>query len=149
MWNRSEHEQDGARLTAVPRPASEPQQTASCLGSSVAIKGDIIGTEDLVVNGRLEGSISLGECRLTVGQGACVLASLSGRVITVSGYVRGDVVATEKVEVLESGSVEGNVRAPLFAMREGATLSGRVDTERLPAIVIEERPEPQPLALAV
>ena len=76
---------------------------------------------------RVEGSIELGDHSLTIGPGAVVKADLTAKTITISGAVTGMVRATEKVDLREPGSVQGDIKAPRCVMAEGATVRGRIE----------------------
>ena len=130
MWDRDERDGEGARLATVPRPADEARRVSACIGPSVVIKGEVTSSEDLVIDGCVEGTIELrGHC-LTVSPGASIKAELVGRIITIGGTVTGNVAASEKVAIRATGSVEGDIRAPRIAVSEGSVLRGRVETER-------------------
>jgi cytoskeletal protein CcmA (bactofilin family) len=97
------------------------------VGKALRIEGRIISGEDLTIDGSVEGSIELGNHSLVIGQGAAVKADLTAKTITISGTVTGAVRATEKVELRETGSVEGDISTPKFLMAEGATVRGRIE----------------------
>lgn len=132
MWNQSEETK--ASVPAAPQRAPAPVQppverrTTAWIGKSVTIKGDVLSEEDLAIDGRVEGTIKLGDHSLTVGEGALIQAELNAHTITISGAVTGNVTATDKIEIRETGSVDGDIKAPRVAVREGAILRGRVDT---------------------
>lgn len=106
----------------------DERRRAAWIGGSILVKGDVVSTEDLVIDGKVEGTIELGNHSLTIGAGASVVADLVAKDITISGTVKGDVVGSAKVELKASAKVEGDINAPKFVMEEGATLSGKVDT---------------------
>ncbi len=97
------------------------------IGKSIAIKGDLTGNEDLVVEGKVEGKIALPDNELTVGNNGDVSADVHAKSVVVIGKVSGNVSATEKIEVQASGSVDGDVRAPRLIIQEGAVLNGSVE----------------------
>ena len=100
------------------------------VGISVTIKGEIKGSEDITVDGQVEGTIDLGQHGLTIGAGAKIKANLVAKTITISGAVTGNVTATEKVDVRSTGVVEGDVKAAHLQMSEGAMIRGHVDASR-------------------
>jgi cytoskeletal protein CcmA (bactofilin family) len=106
----------------------EERRRASWISGSILVRGDVVSTEDLVIDGQVQGTIELGDHSLTIGPGASVVADLAAKVITVSGKVVGNVMGSARVELKASASVEGDVNAPTFVMEEGATLKGKVDT---------------------
>ena len=103
------------------------RRVAAWVGKALRVEGRIISSEDLTIDGSVEGSIELGNHTLTIGNGAAVKADLAARTITISGAVTGAVRATEKVELHATGSVEGDISAPRFVMAEGATVRGRIE----------------------
>ena len=106
----------------------DERRRAAWIGGSVLVKGDVVSTEDLMIDGQVQGTIELGDHSLTIGAGAAVVADLVAKNITISGTVKGDVVGSTRVELKSSAKVEGDISAPKFVMEEGATLSGKVDT---------------------
>ena len=102
-------------------------EIAAWIGKSVVIKGAISSAQDLTIEGQVEGTIDLGDHGLTIGAGAAVTADLTGRIITISGTVTGDVRATEKVDLRATGYVKGDVSAPRLVMVEGAVVIGRIE----------------------
>ena len=107
---------------------AEERRKAAWIGGSIIVKGDVVSTEDLVIDGQIHGSIELGDHSLTIGQGATVVADLNARSITINGNVTGNVVGNAKVELKSNCKVEGDITAPKFVMEDGATLVGKVDT---------------------
>lgn len=114
-------------LATDQKSPHEPRTTAR-IGTSVTIKGDVIGAEDLTIDGQVEGTIALGDHTLTVGVGAAIRAELKARAVVISGAITGNVTATERIEIRETGSVNGDITAPRLSVREGAVLGGRVAT---------------------
>ena len=106
---------------------ADERRRAAWIGGSVLVKGDVISSEDLVIDGRVEGTIELGDHDLTIGSGAGIVADLVAKNITISGELKGDVVGSGTVELKSSARVEGDINAPKFVMEEGATLRGKVD----------------------
>ena len=106
----------------------DERRRAAWIGGAILVKGDVVSTEDLVIDGQVQGTIELGDHSLTIGAGATVVADLVAKDVTISGQVKGDVVGSGKVELKASAKVEGDISAPKFVMEEGATLSGKVDT---------------------
>lgn len=107
---------------------AEERRLAAWIGKAVRVEGKVISSEDLTIDGDVEGSIDVGDHSLTIGPGAKVKADLLAKTITISGTVTGDVVAVEKIALHASGSVEGDITTPRFGMAEGATVTGKVKT---------------------
>ena len=112
MWNTGE--QKDVRVATV--------------GISVAIKGEISASEDLTVDGQVEGKIDLPEHTLTIGPNATVVADITAKVVIVFGSVIGSVIARERADIRNGASVEGSVTCGRLTVQEGATLNGAVKT---------------------
>ena len=97
------------------------------IGKSVVIRGEVKGNEDLIIDGRVEGTVTLTESRLTVGPNANVAADLSARDVLIMGQVQGNIVATGRVELRAGSTVEGDVRALRLAVEDNAVFRGKVD----------------------
>jgi cytoskeletal protein CcmA (bactofilin family) len=142
MWNRES--QKTPSPAAVPATAyTEPVATVQPLqptpvtpaapviakGSSLVMKGELSGSEDLVLEGKVEGKISLPDHVLTIGLGAQVSAEVAARVVILHGTVNGNVTASERVEIKSSGRMNGDLVSPKVQMADGATFSGRLETK--------------------
>jgi len=101
--------------------------TPARLGKTVIIRGEVKGSEDLVIDGHVEGAITLSENRLTIGPNADVLADLSARDVLIQGKLKGNIVATGRVELRAGSAVEGDVRALRLAIEDNAVFRGKVD----------------------
>lgn len=97
------------------------------IGKSIVICGEVKGSEDLIVDGRVEGTVSLSESRLTIGPNANVAADLSAKDVLILGQVKGNVVASGRVELRAGCSVEGDIRALRLAVEDNAIFRGKVD----------------------
>jgi cytoskeletal protein CcmA (bactofilin family) len=100
----------------------------AAVGSSVVIKGDLSASEDVVIAGRVEGTISVEGHLVVVEPGGHVAADVAAKGIVVAGTVAGSVIAEERIELRSTARVEGELAAPRIAIAEGAVLSGRVET---------------------
>jgi cytoskeletal protein CcmA (bactofilin family) len=98
------------------------------VGQSVVFKGELVSAEDMTIDGRVEGTIEVRDHALTIGPDADIRADIAAKTVTVLGSVVGSIVAREKVDIRETGAVEGNIQSPRLAMADGAVLRGRVDT---------------------
>jgi cytoskeletal protein CcmA (bactofilin family) len=99
------------------------------IGPSVHIKGTLSGREDLTVDGKVEGKITLKEHVLTIGANGQIEANLQAKAVIVHGKVVGDITADNRVEIASSGTVHGDVRAPRVAIADGAMFRGSVDMD--------------------
>ena len=130
MWNQGPSPTSpsvGAQQTRPPQLPHDASRPAS-IGKSVIIKGDVVGSEDLTIDGQVEGRIELRGCRLLIGPTAQIKAQVVAGTVTIMGAVTGTVTASDKVEIRELGSVEGDIDAPKVAMADGAQVCGRIDT---------------------
>jgi cytoskeletal protein CcmA (bactofilin family) len=104
----------------------------AAVGASVVIKGDLSAREDVVIAGRVEGSISVEGFLVTVEPGGHVAADVVAKGVVIAGTVTGSVTAEERIELRSTARVEGELTAPRIAIADGATLSGRVETSKTP-----------------
>jgi cytoskeletal protein CcmA (bactofilin family) len=116
----------------VPRPASAPLNTQeqATLGKSLVIKGEVTGSESLYIDGRVEGSINLPGNRVTVGRNGVVSANISAREIVVLGKVRGNMTASDRVDIRGEGSLTGDVVAQRISIEDGAYFKGGIDIRK-------------------
>ncbi len=110
------------------------------IGKSVLIKGDLSGSEDLTIEGRVEGKIELREHVLTIGPHGRIEAQVFAKVVVVLGEVVGNIEASDKVTIRDSGLVEGDVVAPRVAIAEGARFRGKIDMQKGVGSKGEEKP---------
>ena len=99
------------------------------IGPSIVIKGTVSGDEDLVIQGKVEGTIDLRDNEVSVGQTGKVNADVSAKVVKVDGEVSGDITGTEKVVISKSGNVHGNIVAPRVTLEDGAIFKGSIDMD--------------------
>jgi cytoskeletal protein CcmA (bactofilin family) len=97
------------------------------IGKTVVICGEVKGSEDLIVDGRIEGTVSLAENRLTIGPNANVAANVSAKDVLIQGRVQGNVVASGRVELRAGCNLEGDIRATRLAVEDNAVFRGKVD----------------------
>jgi len=143
MWKRDEAVKpiNGQPLTpAAPThppmaaaPARDSQRPygrdIANIGKSVVIKGELTGSEDLAVEGNVDGTIELRDNVLTIGVNGHIKAKVFARLVIVLGKITGDVTASEKVDIRDGGSVEGDVVSPRVAIAEGAHFRGSIDMQ--------------------
>jgi cytoskeletal protein CcmA (bactofilin family) len=129
MWNGDDvRKRVAAGAPSESKPTLDERRMAAWIGKSLVVQGKVISTEDLTIDGRVEGAIELGEHSLTIGIGAAVEADLIAQRIIICGAVTGNVFANETVDLRATGSVAGDISTPRFVMAEGATIKGKVDT---------------------
>jgi cytoskeletal protein CcmA (bactofilin family) len=100
------------------------------IGKSVVIKGELNGSEDLTIEGQVEGTIQLRDHVLTIGSNGRIKAQVFAKAVIVLGEVNGNVTASEKVDIRDNGSVDGDIVSPRVAIAEGAHFRGSVDMQR-------------------
>ncbi len=149
MWKRDESvkptppapQAPAAPITSSPQHHQPPQNTASegrtqierdkvNIGKSVVIKGELSGSEDLTIEGHVEGRIELRENVLTIGPNGKIRAEVFAKSVIVLGEVSGNVTASEKVDIRDNGSVDGDIASPRVAIAEGAHFRGSVDMQK-------------------
>jgi cytoskeletal protein CcmA (bactofilin family) len=109
--------------------AFEEKRLAAWVGTALLVRGDIVSSTDLVIHGKVEGTIELGDHSLTIGEGASVVADLVANSVSISGSVKGNVTGHSRVELHSGCVVEGDIKAPNLVIEDGAILRGRVDTD--------------------
>lgn len=124
--------QSQAGTAAAPQPEHRQQSGRDVvnIGKSVVIKGELNGSEDLTIEGQVEGKIELKEHVLTIGPNGKIKAQVFAKALIVLGEVNGNVTASEKVEIRDGGSVDGDIVSPRVAIAEGAHFRGSVDMQR-------------------
>ncbi len=122
---------------ANPRPAAAPAAPSASssgeqatIGKSLVIKGEVTGSESLYIDGKVEGSISLPGNRVTVGRNGQVSANISAREVVVLGKVRGNVNASDRVDIRSEGSLTGDVAAQRISIEDGAFFKGGIDIRK-------------------
>ena len=145
---------DVARTSnAVSEPARGMEKSAVHIGKSVFIKGELNGSEDLTIEGQVEGKIELRQNVLTIGPNGRIKAQVFAKSVVVLGEVAGNVTASEKVDIRDNGSVDGDIAAPRVAIAEGAHFRGSIDMQKAGAAKlgepkIEAKPASQPTPAA-
>ena len=113
-------------LSSEVRPSGEKAH----IGRSVVIKGELDGSEDLVIDGHVEGKIELRDHTLTIGANGRIKAQVFAKAVVVLGELVGNIAAAERVEIREAGAVDGDIVAPRVAIAEGAHFRGSIDMQR-------------------
>jgi cytoskeletal protein CcmA (bactofilin family) len=144
MWKRDEAVRPASGQPAAPQPSTPPPAVSGPrsdathllekdivnIGKSVVIKGELNGSEDLTIEGHVEGTIQLREHVLTIGPNGKIKAQVFAKSVIVLGEVTGNVTASEKVDIRDNGSVDGDIISPRVAIAEGAHFRGSVDMQR-------------------
>ncbi|MGD0729787.1 MAG: polymer-forming cytoskeletal protein [Terracidiphilus sp.] len=120
-----------------PAPAPEPANRTpavtgeqATIGKGLIVKGEITGSESLYIDGKVEGSINLPGNRVTVGRNGLVAASITAREIVVLGKVRGNVTASDRVDIRAEGALTGDVAAARISIEDGAFFKGGIDIRK-------------------
>jgi cytoskeletal protein CcmA (bactofilin family) len=115
----------------APRPAGTTTTAdQATIGKSLVIKGEVTGSESLYIDGRVEGSINLSGNRVTVGRNGVVAANINAREIVVLGKVRGNLTASDRVDIRSDGSLTGDVVAARISIEDGAYFKGGIDIRK-------------------
>ena len=123
MWGKKDKE------AVSPLEATVERETW-CIGSSLKVKGEITGTEDLLIEGAVEGQIHLDERKLTVGTAAKVTADIDARDVVVYGTVKGNVRAKGRIEIKKDGAIIGNLTTAQIMIEDGADFKGTIEIDR-------------------
>ena len=107
-----------------------PSSEQATIGKSLFVKGEVTGSESLYIDGRVEGTISLPGNRVTVGRNGQVAANITAREVVVLGKVRGDMNASDRVDIRSEGSLTGNVAAARISIEDGAYFKGGIDIRK-------------------
>jgi len=117
--------------TGAPRPAvAASTADQATIGKSLVIKGEVTGSESLYIDGRVEGSINLAGNRVTVGRNGVVSANINAREIVVLGKVRGNLTASDRVDIRSDGSLTGDVVAARISIEDGSFFKGGIDIRK-------------------
>ena len=161
MWKRDEAAKPNAPAGSGPAPAhsappaadATPARSAAAsdlqrgqektvvnIGKSVVIKGELNGSEDLTIEGQVEGKIELRQNILTIGPNGRIKAQVFAKAVIILGEVTGNVTASEKVEIRDNGSVDGDIASPRVAIAEGAHFRGSIDMQKGNAAKTDGKP---------
>jgi cytoskeletal protein CcmA (bactofilin family) len=134
MWDKKDAKDSRpGEFTGGTGYASQSYPASSKLvniGQTIFIKGELTGTEDLTIDGRVEGKIELKDHNLTIGPNGKIKADLYAKNIVITGEVLGNAFASEKVEVTNSGVLKGDIVSPRIVIADGAQFKGSVDMDR-------------------
>lgn len=131
-------DQNDTSPTSHPRPGqaapakshSPPRSGGSAvIGASISVKGDVSGDEDLVILGRVEGTVNLAQNNVTIGPSGRVKADVRGKMVIVEGEIEGDLKAGEQIILRNTAKVEGSISAPRVALEDGAVFRGGIEMD--------------------
>lgn len=135
MWKKSEPEELHPQPSPEPRVSNSSTPKASpprirehaTIGSTISIKGDLTGEEDLLIEGKLDGKIECHNHSVTIGKNGRIKGDIFGKIITVEGNVEGNLYGDEQLSVRQTGTVRGNIIAPRVVLEDGANFKGSID----------------------
>jgi cytoskeletal protein CcmA (bactofilin family) len=122
----------------APRPGGrdvDGGEPRSVIGRTLSIRGEVLASSTLVVEGRVEGRVTAQGQELIVGESGALEAELSARQVTVRGRVTGNITASEKIEIAPTGTVVGDICAPRVTLSDGSTFTGSINRESAPAVM--------------
>ncbi|MFQ5913285.1 MAG: polymer-forming cytoskeletal protein [Nitrospinota bacterium] len=138
-----------------PAPAVMPEETPSApiaappkaeppgrIGRTIVVRGELSGEEDLIIEGRVEGRISLEGHHLTVGESGHIAAEVMAKTVTIIGRMEGNLHAKDRAEISESGSLTGDIQSPRVIIADGANFKGSVDMTSVDTV---QAAAPQPV----
>ena len=120
-------ERSQTNSSPAPRSEVDERRATAWIGQGVVVEGRITSSQDLRIDGSVEGTIEVGDHMLIVGARAVVKANLVAKSILISGTVIGNVTATDRLDLQATGSVEGDISSPRLVLFEGAVVKGRID----------------------
>lgn len=144
MFNKREQQESDAatRAESASQPADRAQAAAgtpprpaggsahaAIIGPSISIDGQLKGEEDLIIEGRIKGTVQLKKNTLTVGTQGTVDAEVYAHTIQVDGTVNGDLYASERISIRKSARIKGNIMAPRVSLEDGAKFRGSIDMD--------------------
>jgi cytoskeletal protein CcmA (bactofilin family) len=134
----------------VAAPSGRPSQSPVSIGKSVVMKGELRGSEDLAVEGTVEGTIELRDNVLTIGPNGRIKAQIFAKTVIVLGTVNGSITASDRVDIRDAGSVDGNIVSPRVAIADGAHFRGSVDMQKKGPHLVKsaEKGSPAPAGVA-
>jgi len=121
------------KTNSAPAPVAAPvvsPNAAACISQGIRIKGEVTGKEDLFIDGIVDGKLELGGASVTVGPNGTIKADVTAREVIVRGTVTGKISAKERVQLWNTGRVEGEVQTDRIAIEDGAVLRGKVEAGR-------------------
>jgi len=166
MWNKRKEEEfvpksaapptsaelarEGIPMSTLPGRLTEQEapRGVATIGKSVVLKGQVFSREDLYVDGELEGTIELLEHRLTVGPHAKVSAAIKAREVVIMGSIRGNIEATDKIDIRKDAKLIGDIKTARIVIEDGAYFKGSIDIQKPEVGRAPVASKPQPAAVA-
>ena len=133
MWKQEPVQPVPPQVTSTSNSASREENSANqnvIIGKSIVVKGELHGSEDLTIEGQVEGKITLKQHALRIGTHGRIRAQVFAKSVVVLGEIVGNIEATEKVAISNAGTVDGDIKAPRVAIAEGAKFRGSIDMQQ-------------------
>lgn len=141
LWQKPDQDQPRSSTPSTPSSTSHTAHAPAAhgdtrsskpatIGQSVQINGELTGQEDLIIDGRIEGKITVKDHHLTIGPNGHINAEVHAKSVQIHGQVSGNITADDKVEITPSGSVDGDITAPRVALADGSSFKGSIDMGR-------------------
>lgn len=145
MWKKDDENSTQPDMGARPYTAPEARGERAVIGPSIIIKGDLIGDEDMIIEGRVEGKVDLKQHKVTIGRKGVIRADIHARIVTIEGDVQGTVNADEQIVLGKTCNVRGDMIALRVSLEDGARFKGSIDMEpkggeKPRAAVVEAKP---------
>jgi cytoskeletal protein CcmA (bactofilin family) len=118
---------DTAGNKAAENKTADERRVSAWIGQGVVVEGRITSAQDLRIDGKVDGTIEVGDYGLIIGASAAIKADLIARSVLISGTVTGNVTASDRVDVHPTGSVEGDITTPRLVLADGAVVKGNID----------------------
>ena len=137
-------------MSTLPGRLPEPEapRGVATIGKSVVLKGQVFSREDLYIDGEVDGTIELLEHRLTVGPHAKVSAAIKAREVVIMGSVRGNIEATDKIDIRKDAKLVGDIKTARIVIEDGAYFKGSIDIQKPEVGRALAASKPQPAAVA-
>ena len=128
---------DTAGNKSAENKTGDERRVSAWIGQGVVVEGRITSAQDLRIDGKVDGTIAVGDYGLIIGASAAIKADLIARSVLISGTVTGNVTASDRVDVHATGSVEGDITTPRLVLADGAMVKGKVDAGSRRAVKTE------------
>lgn len=115
--------------TNTPKPSTPAPNASAVIGPKIRVKGELVGEEDLLIQGQVDGLVDLKNHTLTIGEQGVVKADVLAKTITIEGTVEGDLFGQERISILSSSNVKGNLVAERVTLEDGAKFRGSIDMD--------------------
>ena len=131
MWNRETVREEAAVESASTEPRRQPTRASagSTIGANLTIKGELTGTEDLEIFGKIEGNITLQSNTVTLREGGFLQGTIHAKDIEVQGKVQGDLIAKDRVLLQSSANMDGKIVGARVVLEDGCQFKGQIDME--------------------